>query len=585
MVLFASDIGPPTIEARCLHGIPHKTISPNATIRKRDYQCDATDKMHVINPFIIGYKVYIHNTCSCNEMLALCNRHLIDRTYIKYDHGYFLRNSKMITKNWKFEATRTTMMDVAMQYRGGKRRIYLSARKDILEGNVRESDAYVHMFVKHDKIPYDTEKMPRAIQYRSAKYNLQLATYLKPFEHEFYDLEGLGPSQTRVVTKGLNNKQIAELFIKKASEFDDPLFLGCDHSKFDSTVRVEHLRVEHSIYNRTYKSFTLRKLLSKQIKNKGFTRQGTCYSIKGTRMSGDYNTGLGNSLLNRIVLESWVSKIKHEILLDGDDSIVIIETKDYKKLDFNHFEKMGFETVVDMTNNILKVDYCQKRLLNGEVPIMMRNPIRALSHASVCLKNYSPCIYRRWINGVFECESACNGDVPIYRELRKLIKGKVFKDEDYYRKIEGAASGKANYTDVYETWGLTEQDQKDIESTLKFYLGYDCTDIVGYISSVFSKIFKFQLDDVEILKNASRSLTKHKASVIERFHSMDSSYPERWKPIGPKHVGYEHDAFIPTATAQRKLEKHHPKPKPKQKRSKKNKRRGKTGFGRFKYKR
>lgn len=416
----------------------------------------------------------------------------------------------------------------------------LEVRKTYLRAN----DHYVHMFVKPDKLSVDCiyKKAPRAIQFRSTRYNLVLATYLRPYEHAFYEWPGIGPSLTRVVTKGLNRSQIAELFLEKASYFADPCFLSCDHSKFDSTIRTEHLRSEHSLYNRTFKNNRLRLLLQQQLINYGFSRRGIKYKVEGTRMSGDYNTGLGNCLINRVVLETFVKHVKHEIMLDGDDSVVIVERQDLHKLNFSHFERMGFETKISKQFDITKAEYCQSRLVFSNPPLMVRNPIRMLSHLSLCLRTYQPSDYMRWANACFECERKSCPGVPIFRSLPELSVGKLY-DQDYYRKVETFVEEPVECTisALSTSWDLEEHYVEELDKLVNTYLGYNSTDIIGFCRQYRSSLFRYS----ELWSNewnANGSFKKHKAAISSRFRALYSSNHECWDAIGTPIVEYAVDA-------------------------------------------
>lgn len=155
------------------------------------------------------------------------------------------------------------------------------------------------MFVKPDKYPEAAirDKAPRAIQYRSPMYNLLIGRFLHVYEHAL--MEKLdGPSQTPFLAKGYNNQERAQILMEKISMFKNPQYICLDHSKFDSSISAELLKVEHLVYWKQFKNKWLRHLLKYQINNRGYTKSGIRYSIRGTRMSGDYNTGLGLSLIH-----------------------------------------------------------------------------------------------------------------------------------------------------------------------------------------------------------------------------------------------------------------------------------------------
>lgn len=488
---------------------------------------------YLINPPIEGYQINVHRNCTCNELRALYNRHLIDRTLPEYDKDYMIKNFRRVSTNWKYNINKCDYKEIVNCYRGGKKRMYYKAMIDLQTG-LRKTDAHIKMFVKPDKIPIsDIEtKPPRAIQYRNPRYNLKLASYLKPFEHEFYGM--LGNDGLRVVTKGLNAVELAKLFMEKAALYENPVFIECDHSKFDSTINVDHLKFEHSVYLRTFKSSDLRKLLRMQVYNKGFSRTGIHYTIKGTRMSGDYNTGLGNSLINRAALESWLP-LNSSILLDGDDSIIIVERRDFHKLNFEHFAKCGFTTTVAVKSNIEEVEYCRKRIiLTG--PTMVRDPLRILSNMSLCLRNYGLRGFKKWAYGVMECERLSNPGVPM---VRNFPKGAVIKDDEYYRKLEFANKTPmvdVSLVDYANAWGLDHHIMNMLDGHVKQYFGYNHSDIVGLLISLrFLKtspvepVFKYVID----------THTIHTERISCRYNSLHTSANTSWHSIGPPIVGYE----------------------------------------------
>lgn len=531
---------PAIVHSRCLSTTPLAVISEQARIRtRRPLACDADDKGYLIAP-TFGYRVSFHNSCSCNEFVSLSNRHLIDRSYIGFEKEYFKNNVKKF--KFKFDILRCGMKEVVNCYRGSKKRMYYSAYTDIMLGRQTPADSNIRMFVKPDKIEEGKieDKAPRAIQYRHCRYNLQLATFLKPYEHAFYESPGRGPSGTRVVTKGMNAMQVADLLIEKSVHFNNPLYICADHSKFDSTINVEHLRAEHRFYNRQFASNHLRMLLKQQIYNKGYTRRGNKYTVKGTRMSGDYNTGLGNSLINRVVLESWVENVKHEILLDGDDSIIIIENVDLCKLDRNHFSRMGFETKLEYTNDIRQAEYCQKRLVMCDHPIMVRNPMRIFSHMGVCLKGYRGSAFKKWLNAVLECEAACNKNMPFAKIFEEMSVGKKLRDDEWYRKMEGMSLGSGDHcyrTEYYETWGITESTQVLMEDSLRSRLKH---------FSYFSSINKINKNNVE---HAIATINFQKEETWNRNIALEPSSDQCWDPFSKAAMEYVANAIVVTRTA------------------------------------
>lgn len=370
---------------------------------------------------------------------------------------------------YQFHVERVTCKSIINTYHGAKREVYRRAYHELVTYGLRPRDCNVSMFVKDEKTPlYDVyDKPPRAIQYRSPKYNLVLATYLKPLEEEFYSLNGFGPSKTRVVTKGLNKKKLADLLMKKAGCFDQPVFIELDHSRFDSTISETMLKKEHKFYVDKFGDRYLASLLRHQIYNKGVSRNGITYKVKGTRMSGDYNTGLGNSLLNRAIIEYMVKDIKHELMVDGDDSVLIVEAKDLGFFNPEYFARLGLKTKIQYKTRIEQVDYCRCRLVISS-KVMARDPARIFTNLGTSTRMYGPKGFMYWLNACLACEYYSNPGLPLVNSFKPFTKMKLLKDSDFYRKMEQFVYEEHPIDRVgyWQTWGISPDMQVLLEAQL-----------------------------------------------------------------------------------------------------------------------
>lgn len=358
--------------------------------------------------------------------------------------------------------------------------MYIKALENLKMTGLMYKHGIVKMFVKPDRYPADDilEKDPRAIQYRSPEFNLEFSRYVKSFEHAIYSTLKMGVcSNTRVIAKGLNNYQRAALIMEKAAHFDDPIFILLDHSRFDSTINVEHLKSTHKKYQRAFHSRTLQKILNFQLVNVGYSKHGIKYRARGTRMSGDADTGCGNSMINADVLWAYFkfSKIrKYDFILDGDDSIGFIERADLSLLNNKLFGYMGFDTKFQIVDNIHQAEFCQSRLVLTTPPVMVRNPVRAFSHGQCCRRSYAPFQYRQWLAAVGECELSLNQGVPLLQsygqQLADLSTVKLY-DEDYRWKMETHEKKSKSIpitqearVSFYEAWGVPIHLQEIIEN-------------------------------------------------------------------------------------------------------------------------
>jgi len=458
-----------------------KQLSPNARILLGPRQRCTNNTTFVLNNAYPGtYQVHTHASCICNETRALFNRHLVDRSHIGFDKSYFQRMARKVMRELPVtDIPPCSYWNIINGYAGSKRNAYMRAYDNIKLHRFDKRWTYVKMFVKPDKYPEDAcrDKAPRAIQYRSPEFNLLLARYLKPIEEEFYSM--LSPGGFRFVAKGLNNVERAELLKSQSDTFNDPCYVLLDHSAFDSTINECHLRTTHKFYSKMNQSKFLQFLLHFQIHNKGFSKHGIKYNIKGTRMSGDYDTALGNSFVNYVCLRSWlrINNVRGEIILDGDDSILTIERANLDRMNFDHFAKCGFETKMEVVYSLSEVEFCQSKYLPTTPPRFSRNPVRALSRLNISLRDYHGSGWARYQAGVGRGEMAVNQGVPVlYAVGKKLasLHNRPIYDSDTAYKVQVTITDLPITDEVriayYNAWGITPTEQVKIESSYTPYI-------------------------------------------------------------------------------------------------------------------
>lgn len=468
-------------------------------------------------------------------MRSLQNRHLVDRTDIAFDKKYFRQLHHRSKKYFPIDLSPVSYGEVLSGYTGAKKRTYYKAMLELTANGLQPKHSVVHMFVKPDRYPEDDckEKDPRAIQYRRPEFNLALMRYIKSYEHALYPNLTMGVvSNTRVIAKGLNQVQRAELFLEKVKHFNNPVFLSCDHSRFDSTINLEHLKCTHDNYQRAFRSKTLQQILNKQKKNRCFSKNGIQYVTTATRMSGDGDTGCGNTEVNAKAIWGLVCHLfKYDFFLDGDDSVVIIEREDLERLDFNHFERCGFKTKIQVETNIHKVDFCQSRLVIGAKPVMVRNPRRAISHANTIRVRYPKSAYPRLLSAIGECELACNPGIPIMQEFGRQLanyeRRKLYTPEINWKmgsmkpKIY-PITDQARIT-MWEAWGIDITVQKAFEQlnfTSNAYFEFAHTSEPDFLRKLMKS--KRLPTNFNVLANESIWRTRQ---VVE---SMDASSSSSW---------------------------------------------------------
>lgn len=367
-----------------------------------------------------------------------------------------------------WHSPKTSFVDIVNAYQGSKKRTYIRALENLKHQGFEKKMAIVKMFIKPDRIPEAAikDKAPRAIQYRSAEFNLLMAHHLKQFEHDFYDK--FKPFGLRVVAKGLNPRQRASLLIEKLQRFNKPYILNIDHSKFDSTVNMHHLKETHKIYKKAVGKDCYH-LLKNQLKNRCYSKNGIKYMAEATRMSGDYDTGLGNTLINCACLMKVFEGIKFDFILDGDDAVVICE----QMVDMRRFELFGFETKATYVD-AHGIEFCQSKLIWNNGWMFSRNPLRAISNQTVARKNFGPKGFKRYLAGVGMCELSVSSGVPILQRhavrLKELHHKPLYDQRMLYRMDNGLEAveieiPRATRLSFYLAWGIEPDLQVAMENT------------------------------------------------------------------------------------------------------------------------
>lgn len=458
-------------------------LLPGCSLRVKDIPCECTRFTRKLFDWdhLPRSVVWTHKGCVCNEKVALQLRHQVDDGS-RFDLNYyklFDNNMQKLVKQCK----PITKYSVAMGYSGAKRELALRAieslRNECLDF---VSDSKVRMFLKDDKYHTGDRKAPRAINYRDKRYALTLAQYTYPIEHRLYNLRIDG---VRTFAKGRNLVQRAADLAEMWDKYVDPCAWLLDHSKFDAHITVEHIKSAIKLNSNCYRDAKcrnkVRKLMRCQLINRGNTRNGTKFNTFATRMSGDQNTGLDNSTINRSIIRTVCDLlgITCHIYVDGDDSVVVMDRRDLKKTSVDLFSHFGMVTKEEFAFEFEHVEFCQTRpVWNGVEYVMVRNPERVLSRINWTVKKIPLCRDDVYLKSVFLCEAALNEGVPIFGSLAPRIskqfgKAKVMKVElDYFVNKLGKEKGKLYEREIsYDSrlsfenaWGVSPEEQCFLEA-------------------------------------------------------------------------------------------------------------------------
>lgn len=318
----------------------------------------------------------------------------------------------------------------------------------------RKVSALVCAFTKLEKYSTSKYKPPRLIQARDPSFNLEYGRYIKPIERALKTNIHFGKG-----TYDVCGAKIERLRSKWR------WYTECDHSTFDAHVTVEMLKLCHQFYRKCQgHNPYMESLARRTIHNKGTTRYGERYKVTGTRMSGDVDTSLGNSLINYHILIRALKllNIRGDAIVNGDDSIIFtdepIPTQEYVRI----LRQFNMESVVlPSVNNIHKVEFCRTRLIYhpDKNPTLMFDPARLRSIYGMTWKSYPDHVYIKYLEAVSHANSCMNSNSPVGREWKALERiGKQLNLLERNIQLELAKQHGANrpYTWDYLDPSITE---------------------------------------------------------------------------------------------------------------------------------
>jgi hypothetical protein len=294
-------------------------------------------------------------------------------------------------------------------------------------------------FLKAEKLNVSRKTpKPRIIFPRDPRYNLVLASRLKPFEHWLWAhltadrVRRLGfrcPGSGRLVAKGLNGSQRAGLIEAKLREGFSCVEVG--GAAFEAHVGPSSLKTEHRVYMAAFPGDrTLARLLSCQLRLFGRLPCGARFSREGGRASGDFNTGMGNSLVMLCLVFDVMSDFQDwDCLVDGDNALLFVRTCELSRLMTvvgpRALASCGQELVVERPTSVL-----EEVVFGQSVPIwfpegrrLVRSPFKVLSNmfaSHVWLRE--PVFRREYLIGVARCEASLASGLPLVQAAcRRLL--------------------------------------------------------------------------------------------------------------------------------------------------------------------
>lgn len=316
-------------------------------------------------------------------------------------------------------------------YHGRRRTIYQAAAESLRTRSVERKDAYLSTFIKAEKIPLwrKPDPAPRVIQPRNPRYNVVVGTYLRPFEHHLYrgiDTIMGGPT----VIKGYDVHKIGQIMWDAWDQFQHPVAIGFDMSRFDQHVSYDALKFEHSVYLQHFgHDKELARMLSWQLNNKGYANlpEGKVrYKRRGCRMSGDMNTAMGNCLLACAITWHLLRGIKFRLLNNGDDCVVITEKSNESAVcdRLKGFLDFGFTCIAEKPVYVFEhLEFCNLQpCVTDTSCVAVRKPSVSISKDTYCVSGWNNTKdAKNWLNAIGQCGLSISPGIPVLQSYYQSL--------------------------------------------------------------------------------------------------------------------------------------------------------------------
>lgn len=462
--------------------------------------CDSRRFLVRIVPPIPGlWLCFTHSSCVCNDLISAYNR-VVGVVPMPTQAGLAALKRSSARLSWQVPHQKPWSYERVIAHFTGSRRLRYQRALDNVRANglSRSRHARISAFVKSEKFNPE-EKCnpdPRMIQARTPEYGVEVARYLKPIEKCIYGLRG--PTGLRIIAKGLNQTQRAQLLVAKLAQFSNPVVMSLDCSRWDKHCTERVLQVEHSFYLRACSDPYFQRLLSWQLDNRCRTNNGVSYRVRGGRMSGDMNTALGNCLLAVIMIHAAAEGLgPWDCLDDGDDLLYICESVNANRALAElpvRFRSYGQELKIEgIARTLWDVTFCQCRVVVGPGgPMFVRDWRKVLSHGACGVGKWGDRSgVRPMLAAVGMCELALGRGVPVLQEyalaLIRNARGHRPRVDDFDRGYQARVRAELGVAPEWSTlagvcpvpitpgarasfdrtWGLSLPEQLAIEARLR----------------------------------------------------------------------------------------------------------------------
>lgn len=369
------------------------------------------------------YCSQIHENCVCNELVSLRNRHLQELPEpTKVGLKEFSLSLRRFSRHLHVVEP-ISDEEFASHYSGPKKTRYVNAAASLKLVPLTKRDAYVDAFIKAEKFDPGAKVNPdpRMIQARNPRYTMSIGKYMRPMFAQFKRIkDGIG---TRMIVKGMNMGDRANLFVQKWQAFKRPVCFPIDGERFDAHLHAKVLSKVDGLYERLACCPSFGQMLRWRRRTRGKTMNGVKYSLVGRRCSGDFDTGDGNSIIEGGFIDACMRMLgirKWAAEVDGDNAVLIVEEESACLVESklaSCFLQFGQEVAVEKpARQIAQVEMCRARMYERAPGdwCLVRDWRRVLSGETSGSKHWDqPSTIRSMFATVGVCDLALHAGMPV----------------------------------------------------------------------------------------------------------------------------------------------------------------------------
>lgn len=263
-----------------------------------------------------------------------------------------------------------------------------------------------------------------------------------------------------------------------------------DHTAWDCHQHRDILQVLHEFYFDYFGNDPVLQACCKaQLTNNWLFTDGMSYTLHGTRVSGDSDTSLGNSLAHVVI--NWhiarQSGVQIDQMVKGDDAIIGIYGDGHFNLDL-YKEQFGFEVKPIMRDSDDQIEFASSYSMEidtaqGPAYKMFRLPKKIIERTPYAIGQFNGRNASKRFNAKVLCELVCNTGCPViyalcthwYRGTANADLRHLTRDERYRYEANGPNTSMCTISpntriQFERRFGISVTEQEECENYLRLLL-------------------------------------------------------------------------------------------------------------------